>query len=418
MDRTQQTESMNPWQKRNELPCLPASHTVTSVLALLIASLGLPFLFYEWVAVAMLAYFFFYVVYTAKTPFTVSVILVTVSLIVMLSGTIEIGTVRIGAFQIGAFMMALLIGTMTGTYLFTASRLRAFTLLIPLAAFAAAAVITGSLILALFALAFVPSALLLSYATLTGRGRTSAICFATFGFLLVLLGVLAAIVASAKGGLGREQILSSVNDARGWLLSFFQQIRELMLESTAGLSAQTDAVNAQITQMLSDETLTELVAQLFNLLPGLAVVLFSVLSFEAQLLLNAGYHRAGLDAVLTRGARFLTVSVSAAVLYTVSFVLIFVLPATSLASAVVQNLALILMPILCVIGIQGLLISLSRSRGGMRVLLILMVLFLLCCSGGSAFYILAMWGAYTRIMILVQQKMLKKMGGGEPPHNG
>ncbi len=409
MNRTPQTESVNPWQKRSELPPLPVSHTLISALALLIASLGLPFFSYEWVATAMLAYFFFYVVYTAKTPFTVSVILVTAVLTVLFGGTL----------QIGAFVMALMIGTMSCTYLLTASRLRWFSLLIPVAAFAATVVITGSLITALFALAFVPSAILLSYATLSGKGRTSAICFSTLGFVLVLLGVLAAVIATVKGGLGREQILSSVNDAREWLLALMQQFRDLLLEGTEGvLAEQTGEVGAQIKQVLSDEALTELIAQLFNILPGISVVFFSVISFEAQMLLNAGYHRAGLDAVLTRETRFLTVSVSAAVLYAVSFVLMLVIPITSIVSAVVQNLALILMPILCVIGIQGLLLSLSRSRGGVRVLLSFMILFLLCCSGGSALYILAMWGAYTRIMILVQQKMLEKMGGGQPPSDG
>ena len=409
MNCTPQPELENPWQKRSELPRLPISHTVTSVLALLIASLGLPFFSYEWVAVAMLAYFFFYVVYTAKTPFTVTVILVTAVLTVLFGGTL----------QIGAFVMALLIGTMSCCFLLTASRLRWFSLLIPVLAFAAAAGITQSPIWALLALAFVPSALLLAYATLSGRGRTSAICFSVLGFVLVVLGVLAAVIATVKGGLGREQILSSVNDAREWLLALLQQFRDLMLESTEGvLTEQTGEVGTRIMEVLSDEALTEVVAQLFNILPGLLVVLFSVISFEAQMLLNAGYHRAGLDAVLTREARFLTVSVSAAVLYAVSFLLMLVLPLTSIASAVAQNLALILMPILCVMGIQGLLLSLSRSRGGLRMLLIMMILFLLCCSGGSALYILGMWGAYTRIMLLVQQKMLEKMGGGQPPSNG
>jgi len=98
-----------------------------------------------------------------------------------------------------------------------------------------------------------------------------------------------------------------------------------------------------------------------------------------------------------------------AVIYAVTFILTLLIPSSSMASAVVQNISLILLPGFCVLGVQGILLSLAQARGGMRVFLLLFFGSMLCCYTGGALYILAMWGAYGRVMDALRRKMLEKL---------
>ena len=85
------------------------------------------------------------------------------------------------------------------------------------------------------------------------------------------------------------------------------------------------------------------------------------------------------------------------------------LPSGSMAEAVVQNLCLILVPGLCVVGVQHLFIMTAGAKGGWRTFLFISVFALFICYPGGAFYILAMWGAYSVIAANIQRLMIEKM---------
>ena len=148
--------------------------------------------------------------------------------------------------------------------------------------------------------------------------------------------------------------------------------------------------------------------QLFSVFPAGIAVICSVVAYETQAFLNASYKTVGLSDVLTAKARFFTVSLTAAILFVVSFLLTMFLSPNTVMGAMMQNLSIILMPGLCVIGTQSIVATIRHARGGARIIFLFIALFCLCCMGG-VFYMLAFWGAYGIVMVTLQKKMVEKI---------
>ena len=73
-----------------------------------------------------------------------------------------------------------------------------------------------------------------------------------------------------------------------------------------------------------------------------------------------------------------------------------------------QNLSIILMPGLCVIGLQSIVATIRHAKGSNRIFLLLVAAFFVCCSGG-VFYMLAFWGAYGIVMLALQRRMVERI---------
>lgn len=393
-------EPLNMWERREELPHVAGKHTILATAVCFLCALGLPLCFAnEWVALVLLAVLFIYVAIAIRSPISVTMILVATVICTMLGG-----------FSIGAVFLALAVGTMTGAFLFTASRLPYLTVLLPVAAACLEFAFVSDLRVALLSLAFLPAAILLALATLKGAERTMAICFAEAGLVLVVLAVILVVICDAMGGLGRDAILTYIGNLRGELVNAVITVRdEVLALANAGADAQTKAAYDQMMAMLSNEMIADTVAQVFNLLPAIVLVICSIIAFFAQSMLNSAYYAVGLKDVLTPNARYFTMSVTAAVIYTLTFLLMIFVPYSSMVGAVVQNLCLILMPGLCILGVQGLLVSLTRSRGGMRIFMVILIASMLCCYTSGALYILAMWGAYDRVLFAIRKRMIEKL---------
>jgi uncharacterized protein YybS (DUF2232 family) len=188
--------------------------------------------------------------------------------------------------------------------------------------------------------------------------------------------------------------------------------RDTLLQATAEIEMdeQMRSFYDQLAQNMSDDVIRLTVGILFNVVPALVTVLCSILAFLSQMLLNAIYRRTGLDAVLTREATTFTMSGVAAAIYVLAFMLTLFVSDSTMAGAVIRNVALILTPGFCVMGIYDLRQILSHMRGQSRLWFILFMGAMLCfCSGSSALYVLAMWGAYGVGTRLLREKMKQKM---------
>ena len=254
--------------------------------------------------------------------------------------------------------------------------------------------------------------------TLKVVGRTRVICYATGGLLFTAVLMIAFHLYDANVAFEREAILLYVESLRTRLFDAAVSVRD---ESIAALGemqtgAATEQLIEQFKMLYSDEMLRSTVTQLFNMLPALLTVLCLGLAYEAGSFLLALHASAGLGAVNTKAARRITVGAPASVVFIVSFLLMMLLPEGELASAVVQNLALILLPGLALFGGQRLMLFLFRLQGMLRFLLSFAVLALLFCNLGGALYILALWGAYSSIgdlprAILIER--IKRNGGND-----
>lgn len=396
----QENEMINPWEARAKLPSVPARRTAITVAVCFICAFGLPFCSYEAVALGMLAVLFAYVVYAARAPFSVVLILTTAFLAVTLTAD----------FSIGAMLLTLVVGTSAGAYLFTVLKRSYVFALVTVLAAAVVYAVTRDLRTAMLSLSFLPAAMLLAIATLLGKKRTTAICFAVAGLLVSLLIGMSLAVRDSVGVLNANAIREYFNAMRDQIIAALNTTVAPMLEQMEALAVdeQSRAVYEMFYSMYGPEGMDSLVKQLFNVLPALTVILCMIIGFEAQLLLNASYKTSGLSAVLTKDARVFTMSVTASVIYAVTFFLkLFIPVGGSLAGAVIQNICLILLPGLCVIGIQHLLFTLigMRARSGFFFVLILAVA-ACCLFSGNAIYVLGMWGAYGVITVALHRKLM------------
>ncbi|MBQ7346810.1 MAG: DUF2232 domain-containing protein [Clostridia bacterium] len=390
-----ENEFVNPWENRSLFPEVSKKHTILAALICLLCSAGLPLCGNVWIAPVLMLLLCGYVAYAARSPFTILLILLTAFSAMMFG--MGFGGV--------AAILALIAGSMTLAYLFTTLKMAYLALLLPIAGFAVAFAVTRDWRVSLFSFSFLPAGLLLSLATVKGKNRTSAICFAEVGFLISVLVLIAFLIYDATGGLGRGQILAYINGIRDGITQEFLSVRDEFLKIAAEVSnEQSKAVAEMFASMFSEDV----VAQIFNLLPAVTVVVCSILAFESQLLLGVTYFNTGLSALLPREARIFTMSVTAAVLYTLSFLVMLFAPTTSMAVAVIQNVCLILLPGFAILGVQSLVMTIARARGAMRVLFVFLVFAMLCCSGGGL-YLLAMWGAYCRVMEALQRKLTEKL---------
>lgn len=407
MNACPEKEPFNPWQNRDTFAKIPTKTVIFSMLIVLLCALALPLAwFYESIALLILAALFAYVAATVRAPASVTILLVTAFLAVSLTQS----------FAIGAVLLSLIVGTGATAFLFTAMEHSYILLLLPTAACAASYAVLGNWKIALLAFAFLPAAILLAIATRLGRNRTSAICFAEGGLLLVGFGVVGYLLYtySQKAGVS---VVEYVELLKGKLLPMimeavdeaFQNLEELRNEQ------QLEA----LAEFFSEENLRTAIDAIFNILPALCFMICGIIAFEAQLLLNASYRTVGWKQVLTPSACVFTMSLPAAVIYFVCFMISLIAWDYNLVIAVMENLYLILLPGFCVIGATMLMLSFARAKkNGNPIWVILVAICICCCSPGTALPVLALLGANSIVLGTMRQRMLEKMKQNGAPFGG
>jgi len=397
----------DPWKHRDKLPAPRALDVLLACAAVLASSLALLFVMNEQIS---------FVTLLVLTAFSVIGMRRGKDLLLLLVGAFAVSLIFASLGAASAFL-GLVIGTASLAYLFTVTALP-YAAAIPLAVSLVAFFVSGDPLLAILPSAILPSGALLAAATLSHQRRTTAICFSIGGLLISLGAVLALLLWRACGSLELGAITAYLDGTRHTLIEAVQLIRDEFLVYMQEALAAEGAAEAEITraldslkQTMSDEVLSEVIGVLYSILPALATVLCSIVSFEAQLLLSHYYFYRGYRAVLTPDATVFSMSVPAAVIYLVTFIGTVFVGANSVIGAAMQNLCLMLLPGLCVIGVGAVLGMLRTSKGGARVFVLLLSVGAICCAGFSALYFLALWGAYTTILGALGRHMMQKLHG-------
>ena len=400
--------TFNPWSQRENLPAVSPVHKIFAAIALILSALSIPVCLWEgisaktaeWLGIGLLVLFCAYVVKVAHRTAASALILCTAFFLTCLGMS----------FTSGALLIALVLGVATGAFLLTVTGRPYLTLLCHVAAFGICYLITRELLLSLLTFIVLPASILMAFATLRGAWRTSIVCLTTGGLLVVVASITLIVLYEVCGTLARDAVASCMESLRESLTDALIAIRDETLEIAVGSSENgAQQLRDQFAALYTDQALRGTVAQLFNLIPALAVVFCMILAYEAHALLLSLYASAGLGAVNTPQTRVITVSLSAAIVYAISFFLMLLLPSDQLASAVVQNLTLILLPVLCVIGIRQLMLLFVRAQGILRFLLIALTFALLCCGSGGTLYVLAMWGSYCTVGDAIRRTLIEKM---------
>jgi hypothetical protein len=388
----------NPWKDRSKFEPMPKGRTALQMAMLVLSSLALPLsLFHEAVAPVVLLVLFGYVIVAVRTPATVLSVLLSAVLPVLLIGT----------FASGALMLSCIVGVACGTWLVTVHKRAFWTLLLPVASFGISFAITGDWMLSAIALFPIPAIVLLRIAVLRGEKRTTAICFAEGGLLLSLVILIGAWLYTACKSLDQAAIAAYIESLRQELTQLLMSVRDVLLENLKVAGESNPAAYERLAASMSDATLLGIVQQLFNLIPAFAVVVCSIIAYEAQMLLNFIYRFTGMKQVVTPVSFVFTMSIPAAVLYMVSFFVSVFATGSSLAVALMDNLCLMLLPGFLLVGFGSMLTAFAAMKRNGGGFLLILAFALLCCCSSSALYLLALWGANMVLTAPLRRKMMQ-----------
>lgn len=404
----------NPWEDPASLPSLPSRFGIPSLILVFLSCFSLPFLGNGFAALGVFVLGLLALIWFCRRLFPILLTSLFSLLLLFLFGSVA------------SVFLALSLAVAGSVLWFTLSKHPPLVFLCPLGAALAAGLILSDLSLALTSLFPIPAILALSYAVTRGKHRSMLISFAALGFFLSLLIALLFSAFRNYGTLNRDLILQFFADARSEFSASLFEIRDGMIafyeeissdfESNPALASQYAQIIASLRSAFPDETLVNLTASVFNLLPGIALAFCLILGYFSQLLLNAFYRTAGCESVVTLPSRILVLSFPTAILFTLAYLVSGFSDPLTMVGAVFGNLTVILLPGFFAVGIRMILLQFSASRGGFRAFFVILMVAAVCCLG-TAVQLIALWASCATVFFYFRL-FLHTRGGGNGENGG
>lgn len=298
----------------------------------------------------------------------------------------------------GTTLLCLLTALAFGSFLITVAR-SPWLMFIPVTAYAVSFLLCGDILTAALSLITLPAAGMLAYTTMKNSGRVGVICATSFMFGLLCLFAFAIGYYRQSGALSFSGIMQTLAQVREELIVTLQQ-DEYMERLRQMLAEQSSSEQPDMTALV--RTAVELV---FNLLPAIAVLLCNLIALAAQTLCNRTYIGSGMPAYVTQSSQLFIMSIPSAVLFFICApVSLFTLGST-MATAVMLNIAVILLPPMCIVGFFKTVADLHRHASPFTVLLLVAGII---CAPGALILCLAISGALTTIVRPIIAHMLLK----------
>lgn len=387
MEREQQnTEELcqNPWASRGDLPEPDRGGLTFANLLYLAACLSIPFATagFGLIAVCVFTVLGFQFCGRSRSGVILSLLLSILTFPFFFFGA-----------SFGVILFAASVGAASGAYLFTVRRGEFVLLLYPVLAGAATWYLTGNVATAFLPLSILPAALLLGIATTAGERRTTAVLYTVGGFLIPLIAATLWFLHQRSGSIGREALSALLTDWRNRTAGEFLKFRDALLRM-----AEETGQSTELSELLTDETLNDLTLYLFHLLPAALLLLCEFPAFLAQKMLNAAYLRSGWQCVVMPENEFFTMSVPSCLIFPLALTVSLFGDPLSLPIAVAENVAIILLPGMCVLGFRLVWKKFLTSATGGKLFLILGGMFLFCLNFIYVFYVVGLLAAYDRLM--------------------
>ncbi len=338
----------NPWENKSALPHLPLPIVwVLSLLVIAFASYH-PLFAPSQVHTAILLTACALCLALVARSITASVF----ALIFFLFGFL------FGGLAGATYVVCLLMTVSIGAYLCCVCRSKYLTI-IPTASYLTCLVWTQDPLLSLLSLMAFPAALVLSRATMKNDGRVSAITATSFSLGLCLVAGLTLVWCRENAVVSFSSIISALDGVRDeWIATLQQpQYTELLQQS---LQEQNLTLDMEVSLLIR--------AVIELLFPALAVIFVNLLCFAAQLICIRSFGSTGMKQLITHSSQLFIMSIPAALIYLICAIACLFLSNQPLVFAVMQNLQLILLPGLCLIGIYKLIADMRKKISPFRVL--------------------------------------------------
>ena len=298
-----------------------------------------------------------------------------------------------------AIILALIVGTGTLAWLigYTSSP---YVAIIPVLAFAITTIITKNYAGALLSLIFVAPALALAFSFKRSSGRISSL--ARSGFLFSATAVIA-ILGCQMYFLGEINVPEMRNFAMDFTQSLADIFSSIEIETAAGR-----------VPYLTEKSAYNLALQAVTLAPALAVIFFNVISFFAQKLQFSLIRLTEGEEKLTPKVRALIVSPFAGVTFLLAFVVSSLTQSTVsgyAVSTVCDNIILILMPCLIIMGFIYYVSARTFGRRKLSTALLILFVLLSFLNISLALLLVACVGAYASVSLPIITHINAKHNG-------
>ena len=318
---------------------------------------------------------------------------------------------------VGAAVLALMLGTGTLAWLFMILPKYKWAPVGLLAvAYGLGFLVTSNPVSPLLSLAFLPAAALMAWAHARDLGRTSTVLHALLGFIVAVLATLCIILWRAYGSVNYDVLMRFVNEIKDLFVTIGTEAGKILWESVESASTQSslsaeslEKLRETFAQVFGEANLRVMADTIMGLAPAFITIPALIISYLSNVVLLRKYYNTEWRSHMTPAACSLTISPAAGLIYFVCFLLVMFVSKQSVFLMAIYNMCLILLPGLCLTGVNVILQNARRAGGWIGVASILLLVAAVCCMGFSSFYFVALWGAYVTITAALHQKIMQKM---------
>lgn len=276
--------------------------------------------------------------------------------------------------------------------------------------------VTSNPVTPLLCLIFLPAAILLEWSHKRDVGRTKTVIYTFFGFLISVLVSFGVILWRAYGSISYDILVRFIEDIKALFVTVASEMGKMLVETLEATAAQASLpaeTMAKLTETyevaFSKGNLQVLADSVIGLTPALITAPGLIIAYLADVVLLRKYYNTEWRSQMTPAACTLTISPATGIIYTVCFLIMLFAAKQSMFLMTVNNLFLILLPGLCLTGVNTVLQNSRRARGWVRTASILLLVAAVCCMGVSGFYFIALWGAYATVAAALHQKIIQKL---------
>jgi hypothetical protein len=343
----------NPWETLDRIPHIPVvGGVLLSLLVVACAAYQLPF--------ALPTFY--------TLPLLIACILALLFVMRSVAVGVAVGILFVGGYLFGGFSLpfglALICPIMVmglGAFLISTYRSK-WLVLIPLASYITAFVMCGDPWMSIISLTAFPAAGMLAYQTMRNERRVGVICTTSLIYGLCMACGYVLLLLLQNGSVSLAEMVRELDAVREEVIALILQTEPLMqmLENTY----KELGVNVR-------EVVVSLVNLMFNLLPGMVIVLINLMAYTAQLLCTRAYVGTGMKALATKTAQLFILSVFSGVVYLFCFVVTLFSGASNMFMAVIHNLLLVLLPGMTLVGVFKLAADLKNGISRLWLLILI-----------------------------------------------
>ena len=340
-----------------------------------------------------------------------------VSAVIQILITAIIATVLTFLPIVGAAVLALILGAGTLAWLFmTLPKYKWAPTCILIFAYGMGFLITSNPVAPLVCLAFLPAAALMAWAHARDIGRTNTILHALLGFILSVLVILCTVLWLSYGSVNYDSLMRLVNQIKDSFVAVGVEAGKVLWESVEATSTQSalpqeslEQLRESFAQLFSESNLRVIADTIMGLAPALIIVPTLIISYLSNIVLLRKYYNTEWRSRMTPASCALTVGPATGLIYFICFIITMFANGQSVFLMAIYNMCLILLPGLCLTGVNVILQNARHSGGWRKAAPILLLVFAVCCMGLSSLYFVALWGAYATITAALHQRIMQKM---------